>query len=229
MNTAIIARLIIKDLMIWRKLILIFFAIYAACVVLVAVLHNRIPGHVFLNLGFTLLITPTATLGIILLMQTNVFERVKSTQHFIMSLPVTPMDFTVAKLCVNVPVFTVVWLATTITGFYFAFGLGMLPPGAVPYMSIVFLGVFVAYVGVLTVSLISQSLGMTVGAILFFDVLTPAYLWAIVYLEPIGSVITSPVVVWNAAEISIMALQVAAAVAAVAGALLLQGRGRDVV
>ncbi len=229
MNTAIIARLIIKDFMLWRKVILIFFAVYVACSALVAILHDRIPAHVFLNLGFSLLVTPTATLGIVLLMQTNVFEKAKSTQHFIMSLPVTPTDFTLAKLCVNLPIFTVVWLAMAITGFYFTFGLGMLPPGTVPYMSIVFLGVFLAYVGVLSVSLICQSLGMTVGAILFFDILTPGYLWTILYLKPIGSVIESPVVVWNSTEIGIMAIQIAAAAAAVAGTLVFQGRRRDAV
>lgn len=227
MNTPIIARLIIKDLRIWKTLILSFVGFYIACVAAVALLHERVPNHVFLNLGFTILVTPTVTLGIALLMQTNVFEKAKSTQHFIMSLPVTRTDFTLAKLLVNMPVFTVVWAATTITGFYFAFGLGMLPAGTVPYMSIVFLGILVAYLGVLSVSLISQSLGMTVGAILFFDVLTPAYLWTILYLEPIGSVIDDPVVVWNPTEIGIIALQVAAAIAAVAGTLLLRGRQRD--
>ncbi|MFZ4575950.1 MAG: hypothetical protein ACOYN0_16280 [Phycisphaerales bacterium] len=229
MNTPIIARLVIKDFMIWRKLILSFFAVFVACLALVVVLHDRIPSHVFLNLGFTLLVTPTATLGIVLLMQTNVFERAKSTQHFIMSLPVTATDFTLAKLCVNIPVFTVAWLAMAITGFSFAFGIGMLPPGTAPYTTIVFLGVFVAYVGVLSVSLISQSLGVTVGAILFFDVLTPAYLWAILYIEPIGSVLNGPAVVWNSAEIGIIGLHVAAIVAAVAGTLLFQSRKRDVV
>lgn len=227
MSDSIIARLITKDLLIWRNLILIFFAVFAACVALLAILHDRIPNHVFLNLGFTLLITPAATLGIALLIQTNVFEKAKSTQHFIMSLPVTPTHVTVAKLCVNIPAFTVLWLAMAVTASYFAFGRGMLPFGAAPFMVMVFLGVFVAYLGVLSVSLISQSLGMTVGAILFFDLLTPAYLWGILYLEPIGRVIKGPVVVWNSTEIAIVALQAAAAVAIVAGTLLFQGRKRD--
>ena len=123
MNAPIISRLIIKDLLIWRKMILIFCGASIACAALLAVLYNRIPHLVFLNLGFTLIVTPTATLGIVLLMQTNVFEKVKSTQQFIMSLPVTVTDFTLAKLLTNIPIFAVVWLATTCTAFYFAFGL----------------------------------------------------------------------------------------------------------
>jgi hypothetical protein len=70
---------------------------------------------------------------------------------------------------------------------------------------------------------------MAVGAILLFDVLSPAYLWMILYIKPIGSVIKSPVVVWNSTEFGILALQAAAAVATVACTLLFQGRKPDFV
>jgi hypothetical protein len=227
MNTPIIVRLIIKDLLIWRKLILSFCGASAACVALLAVLYHRIPYLVFMNLGFTLLVTPTAALGIVLLMQTNVFEKAKSTQHFIMSLPLTPSDFMLAKLLVNVPVFAVIWLAISLAAFYFAFGLGLLPAGCVPYMTMVFLGIFVAYICILSVSMSTQSLGTTVAAIMFFEVLTSAYLWMILYLDPIRSVIDGTDVVWNSTEITILVIQTVSAMAAVVLALFLQSRKRD--
>ena len=40
-------------------------------------LHGRVPHRVLVNMGFALLITPLGTLGIVLLMQTNVFEQAK--------------------------------------------------------------------------------------------------------------------------------------------------------
>jgi hypothetical protein len=49
-----------------------------------------------------LLVAPVGTLGVVLAMQRNVFEKTKATQPFIMSLPVTVRDFTLAKLLVNV-------------------------------------------------------------------------------------------------------------------------------
>jgi hypothetical protein len=229
MNRPIIARLIVKDLLIWRKLILIFCGASLACIGLLAVLCGRIPHVVFVNLGLTLLVTPTVALGIVLLIQTNVFERVRSTQNFIMSLPVTATDFTLAKLLVNIPVFAAVWLVTSLAGFYFAFGRGFLPAGSVPFLTMIFLGVFVSYCCILSVSLVSQSLGATVGALMFFDLVTPAYLWTILFLTPIGSFVDGPVAVWNSAAIAIVLLQAVAAVVAVSAAVFMQGHRRDIV
>lgn len=230
MNTSIISRLVLKDLLIWRKMILIFCGASIACVALLAILYNRLPPLVFINLGFTLLITPTATLGIVLLMLTNVMEKAKSTQPFIMSLPVTVTDFTLAKLLVNISLFTAVWLATTCTAFYFAFGLRLLPSGAVPFMTMIFLGIFVAYICILCVSLLSQSLGVTVSAIMFFEILTPAYLWIVVlFATPIRSFVYGHDIVWNSTAITIVALQAVAAISFVAATLFFQSRKRDFV
>jgi hypothetical protein len=180
-----------------------------------------------LNLGFTLIVTPMGTLGLVLLMQTSVFEKAKSTQQFIMSLPVTVTDFTLAKLLVNIPVFAAVWIAGTSTAFCFAYWLDLLPVGSVPYVTMIFLGVFVAYICILCVSLLSQSLGMTVIAIMFFEMLTAAYLWLVLLLAPIRSVVNGPDIVWNSTAIAIVAIQAAVAISSVAATLFFQSRKRD--
>lgn len=197
MNASIISRLVTKDLLLWRKFILVFYGTSLAGIAILAVLYNRVPTLVLINLGFSFLIGPTAALGIVLLMQTNVYEKVKSTQSFIMSLPVTVREFSLAKLWVNIPVFAALWLLTTGTAFYFALGLEVLPAGTVPYMTMVFLGVFLAYICILCVSLLSQSMGVTVIAIMAFEILTAVYLWVIVYLEPIRSFVDGTNIVWN--------------------------------
>ena len=224
MNTPVISRLVVKDLLLWRKMIMIFLAVGLASIAIVSGLYGRVPRLVFYNLGFTLLIAPTTTLGIVLLMQTNVFEKAKSTQLFVMSLPVTRTDFKIAKLLVNLPIFTLAWLATTAVAFYFMFGLRVLPTGAIPFMTMVFLGIYVAYLGILCVSLLSQSLGVTIIGILFFEVLTSAYLWVIVFLKPIGDHILSFDIVWNSTVLTILTLQIIAGIALVAAAVCLQGK-----
>lgn len=227
MSAAVISRLVVKDFLLWRRLILVFCGASLACIALLAMLHDRIPHLVFMNLGITLIIGPSGTLGIVLLMQTNVFEKAKSTQPFIMSLPVTVTDFTLAKLLVNIPTFTAAWLVTAGTGFYFAFARGLLPMGAVPFVTMVFVGFFVAYVCILCVSLLCQSLGLTVLAIAFFQLLTPAYLWLVVYLEPVRRVIGGNEVIWNSTSIGVVSLQVLIAFLAVGATLLMQSRKRD--
>jgi hypothetical protein len=229
MNGSIVPQLVRKDFLIWRRLILVFYGLSLACIVLAGLLYGHVPNRVLVNLGFTLLITPVGTLGVVLLMQTNVFEKAKSTQPFIMSLPVTVREFTLAKLLVNVPVFSTLWLVTTAAAFSYAFGLGLLPLGAIPMTTMVFLGVLVAYTGILGVSLLSQSLGTTILAILFFEVGTSAYLWGVVLLDPIGRHVFGPVAVWNGTAIAVVAVQVFLAVAAIVATLAIQTRRRDFV
>lgn len=229
MSDSIVAQLVRKDLRLWRRLILTFYGVSLAGMAAVPLLHGHIPDFALMNLGFTLMIAPVATLGIVLLMQTNVFEKAKSTQPFIMSLPVTVRQFTLAKLLVNVPVFGVLWLVTTAAAFWFAFGLEVVPPGMMPMMTMIFLGVFVAYTGILSVSLLSQSLGTTILGILFFEVGTSAYLWVVAYLEPIGSHVFGPVAIWNRTAVGIVALQALVAATAVVATLTIQTRRRDFV
>ncbi len=116
---------------------------------------------------------------------------------------------------------------TTAAIFSYTFGLGLLPPGSIPMVTMVCLGVFVAYTGILSVSLLSQSLGVTILAILFFEVGTSAYLWAMVLTEPIGSHVFGPVAVWNGLAVGVVVVQALAAVATVAATLAVQTRRRD--
>ncbi len=229
MNDSIVPQLVRKDLLLWRRLILIFYGVSLACMALAGLLCGHVPNHVLVNLGFTLLVTPTGTLGVVLLMQTNVFEKTKSTQPFIMSLPVTAREFTMAKLLVNVPVFGALWLATAAAAFAFAFGLEVMPRGAIPMVTMTFLGVFVAYTGILGVSLLSQSLGTTILAIMFFEVGTSLYLWLAALLDPIRSHVWGPVAIWNGTAVAIVTAQAFLAVAALVATLTIQARKRDFV
>lgn len=227
MSSAIIPQLIRKDFLMTRKMILIFCVLTFISIAAIYVLFGRVPNVVFLNLGFTLLLAPAATCGIVLLMKTIVMEKQKSTQLFIMSLPVTVREFTLAKLCLNLPIFTVFWLVITGVAFYFAFGLGVFPNGTVPFITMIFLGVFVAYIGILSIGLIYQSYGITVIAMLGFELGTPAYLWIIAYLEPINSHVYDPQMVWNSTAITIVTTQILVAVLTLALTWHIQNKKRD--
>jgi hypothetical protein len=227
MNSAIIPHLVRKDFLIMRKTILIFALVSLASIGIIEALYARIPDWVLVNMAFVLLLGPAATCGMVVLMKTNVFEKEKSTQPFIMSLPVTVREFTVAKLLINVPVFAAFWLVVSGVGFYFAFGRGLFPPGAVPFVIMVFLGVFVAYTCILSVSLLFQSLAATVLSITLFETATSAYLWTIAYFEPIGRHVQGPDIVWNQAAITIVATQGLVAIVAILATLHIQNRKRD--
>ena len=227
MSASIVPQLVRKDVRIMRGTILSHAIVSLVAIALLWLLIGRIPHVVVLNLGLILVVGPAATCGIVLLIKTNVFEKEKSTQPFILSLPVTVREFTRAKLLVNLLVFTVFWLVATGAGFYFAFGLDLLPPGAIPFVTMVFVGVFVAYACILGVSLAYQSLGITVLSITLFEMATSGYLWAIAFLEPIREYVFGSAAVWNATAVAIVGTQLLAVVAVIGATLLVQSRKRD--
>ncbi len=226
MNTSIIPQLVRKDLMLSRRMILAFGIVSLICIGITLLLFGRVPNWALINLAFLLLISPAATCGFVLLMKTVVFEKEKSTRAFIMSLPVTGRQFIVSKLLVNIPVFAAFWLVVSALSFYFAFGRGLFPLGTLPFLVMIFLGVLVAYVGILSVSLWCQSLGLTVLAIALFEMGTSGYLWVIAYLEPVAQYMHGPVMVWNGTAVGIVTAQVLAIVILIAASVLAQGTNR---
>lgn len=220
MSTSIIPQLVRKDFLMMRKTIFIFCFVMLASIAAISLIFGRVPNVVFFNLGITLLVAPAITCAIVLLMKTIVMEKQKSTQLFIMSLPVTVKEFTMAKLLLNLPVFTAFWFVISGVAFYFSFGLGVFPFGTIPFITMIFVGIFVAYAGVLSVALIYQSYGITVIAMLGVELGTPAYLWVIAYMEPINSHVYGKQIVWNSTAIGIVVTQVLAAV----GVLLITWR-----
>lgn len=227
MNSSIIPQLVKKDFLIMRKTILIFCLISLSSIAILSILFGRMPNWVLVNIAFMLLLAPAATCGIVLLMKTIVFEKEKSTQLFILSLPVTAKEFTKAKLLINLPVFGAFWLVVSAVAFYFAFGLGVFPQGTVPFITMVFLGVFVAYTCILSVSLLFQSMAITVLSIMIFELGTSAYLWVIVFLDPIQNYVYGPNSVWNSTAITIVATQTLVAIVTIVLTLHIQNKKQD--
>lgn len=227
MTQSIVPQLVGKDFQLMRRVMLAFGLVSLAAIAAIALLLGHVPNWVMYNFGFILLVSPPATCGIVVLMKTNVFEKEKSTQPFIMSLPLTVKEFTRAKLLVNLPIFGTFWLAITAAGFYFAFGQHLFPQGAIPFVTMVFLGGFVAYTCILGTSLLFQSLGITILAITLFEMATSGYMYVIAYLDPIARNIWGPVAVWNTTAIAIVAAQALVAVSVIVATLLIQNTKRD--
>jgi len=227
MSASIVPQLVKKDFRLMRRTILSFVLVSVVFIAILSLLEGRMPLVVIANLGFIMLIGPAATCAIVTLMKTNVLEKERFTQPFIMSLPVTVREFTKAKLLVNLPVFAIFWAIITGVAFYFAFGHRMLPAGAIPFVAMVFMGGAVAYALILSVSLLTQSLGVTVLCIVIFEVMTSGYMWMIAYFAPIRDHIWGTVPVWNTEAVAILAVQALVAVAAIGATLLIQNTKRD--
>lgn len=227
MSASIVPQLVRKDLRLMSRTIAMFGLVSLASIGILAALYGHVPTWMLLNFGFLLLVSPVGTCGIVILMKTNVFEKEKSTQPFIMSLPVTVKEFTRAKLLVNLPLFAAPWLVISAIGFYFAFGLGLFPLSAVPFAAMIFLGGFLAYTVILCVSLMFQSLGITVLTIAIVEMATSGYLSTIAYLDPIAHHVAGSSVVWNSAAIAIAGAQIGVAIFLIVATMFIQNMKRD--
>ena len=112
MNRSISGRLIAKDLYLYRWLIIAAVLIGTAALPLM----RLGPGDGVrsgVNLGMILFITNVIVLGIFIVMYGVLKERQDKTSLFILSLPVSPMQYTTAKVGAALLAFLAPWLLLT--------------------------------------------------------------------------------------------------------------------
>lgn len=107
--------------------------------------------------GSILLLTVIVIIGAHLVMVTVVNERGQQTLPFIMSLPITYMQYTTAKLAATLGVFLTAWLGVLIAVVVMVLGRDGMPDGLIPYAVIVLSELFIVFALTLSVALISES------------------------------------------------------------------------
>ncbi|WP_234571265.1 hypothetical protein [Rhodohalobacter sp. 614A] len=223
MTDSMIYKLIQKDLKINQTPILLW-SLPAVAGILTA---NLIPGLVAANIGFCLLASAIIGAGIHMVTHTVLFDHLKGTHIFIMSLPVTFKQYTLSKLLVNIGVFYVMWALLSAVCIYVTFSQGILPMGSLPMMCMVLLSVLPLYSLILSVCIITQSIGYTVVTAVTSSFATPAYLWAVVYWDSVGTYVWGNQAVWNITVYSIMIAQVLIAIIIPVLTVMIQFRKKD--
>ncbi len=225
MSQSIVYKLIINDLKINRKPILLWSL--AAVVGIVAA--YLIPGLVAANIGFSLLAGSLLGVGIHMLAHSVLFDNVKGTHIFIMSLPINFKQYTVAKLSVNLLVFYSMWALLSAACIYVIFSRGIFPAGSLPMMLMVLLSILPVYSLMLSISILTQSIGYTVVTVVSLSFATSAYLWKIVYLDSVGAYVWGNQAVWNSTVFSIMIIQLLTAIIIPVLTVIVQFRKKDVI
>ncbi len=221
MTASIIPQLVRKDLHIMRTSILWWWAGGAAAI-LIAVLSSQ--TFIF---SMILFIACMMGAGVHMVIRTVIEERREQTLAFIMSLPITVKEYTSAKLIANLAVFLSVWL--TLSGASFALFIGSdgLPVGAIPFVTIVLVGIFLGNTLVLSTSLITESMGWAIGSTVVANLGNQIFLRWVADLPGISSVIGGNVAAWNQTVIIVIAGQLIATIVLIALAYVLQVRKTD--
>ena len=225
MTNTIVYKLIGNDLKINRTPILLW-SLTAVAGIVVAYL---IPGLVAANIGFCLLASAIIGVGIHMLAHTVLYDNLKGTHIFIMSLPLNFKQYTVAKLSVNILVFYSMWVLLSAACIYVTFTRGIFPAGSLPMMLMVLLSILPVYSLMLSISILTQSIGYTVVTVVSLSFATSAYLWKIVYLDSVGTYVWGKQAVWNSTVFSIMIIQLLTAIIIPVLTVIVQFRKKDVI
>jgi ABC-type transport system involved in multi-copper enzyme maturation permease subunit len=210
--------LIFKDLYLSRAPVALV-SLIGVLAVATLFFKNEVSGFVGLTTSFIALIM----LGNILPMHTIINERKRQNLAFVMSLPISPADYTSAKVIANVGTFFLVWAA--IAGTLLAmFARGGPYGGFVPFIVLASLAPFAAFCVLVAVALVGES---EVGAMATMVVTNVSYSFLCFFLLPvpvIQAALTSPVPVWSNTLLTIIAAEIGVIVAAVAAAFYFQSR-----
>lgn len=150
-------------------------------------------------------------------------ERKEQTLPFIMSLPITPTDYAIAKLIANTTLFLIPWLIilfSTIAIFYFT----SIPDGLIPFSSILCTYILLSY-------FISWAVGMSIeseGIIIFVMVFLNCWIGPIFYIlgntPSMSQYYFQPDAVWNSTSVGILLAEILLIILVLATAFFLQTR-----
>lgn len=219
MNRSLVLRLIVKDWYLCRAT-LALIAVVGSLSVGVLQWHG---GMIGFSAILAALIT-TVFLSILLPMNTIVNERKKQNLPFVMSLPISPMEYTTAKILGNLSAFVVLWLAIVI---------GVVGPiaraggGLLPFAIVAALAPFVSFCLLLAVAIVMES---EAWAITTMGACNVSYsFWFVLMRVPglRGEDMRNPIAVWSQPILLILTTEIAAIVLAIGLTFYIQSKKSD--
>jgi ABC-2 type transport system permease protein len=160
-------------------------------------------------------------------MSNIVNERKKQTLPFIMSLPISPIQYSIAKLVSSVGMFAVPWVILVAAGVWLIAVRHTLPSGVIPAALIIAALPFVGFCVITAMALLGETEGWGTAGI---AIVNSSY-WLVWYLLSTHTTMArdwqSPILVWTPTVLTILAVELAAIVAILGLTLYLQSRKRD--
>lgn len=224
MNASVMQQLVWKDCQLSRVSISVALAAGAAALA-VFELGGEIAGVV----GSVSFFVALVVLACMLPMQNIINERKKQNLAFAMSLPVSPVQYTAAKIVSTVGIFVLPWLALVGMALVLIRQRADLPNGIIPFTLVLAALVLTGFCIITAVALVSESEGWTTSAIIVCNV-SYSLGWYFLIREPaINTNLGSPVAVWSPAILGVLGAEAAAIVLILGVAMWLQSMKRDFV
>ncbi len=222
MRSSVIGHLILKDWQLNRRLISL--SIGAGLIALVIAQYG---GQAIRLLGSVWFFVSLCILGSMLPASAILNERKKQTLAFVMSLPVSSVQYSIAKALSTSAMFLVPWLALLISALVVIETRHTIPHGTIPMLLILAMLPLVAFCLISATALVGESEGWLMAA----SIICNSSYWFVWYLlSRIPSLRANwarPVAVWNSAALIVLSAELGSIASIVGLAFFLQSRKRD--
>lgn len=156
-------------------------------------------------------------------------ESTDQTRLFVMSMPVSLLDYSIGKMGVVLATYLLPWstmFALTVIGIF------VLPEaenGRVVTLPAIFLFLLASFMIQLAVAVVSESVGMTISVMVAGNVLLNVFLMKLYSLPEIKSAMSSDQIAWPTSILLILMVELLLIVLALVVAFWYQTRARDLV
>ena len=221
MNTAMVRRLIWKDWYFQRRAILLALAGGVASLGIIG-----FGGKTGFYIGLILLITVMILIGATMVMGTLVGERENQTLAFVMSMPISYREYTVAKILGNLLTFVPFWLILVAA----SLGLILVAPtihGLFAFTVIMAVEILVNICLMIAVALVTESKGWTISAMMVGNLGINVVGYIVAHVPGIKDGMFGTVIQWRPAATISLAIEFALIALFIVGAFYIQSRKKD--
>lgn len=221
MNRSIIGPLVLKD---WR---LNRFSIALTLAIGLAALVVTLFGGLARLIGVVWFFVALCILGSMLPGTAILNERKKQTMAFIMSLPVTSVQYSIAKMTSIWALFLVPWLTLLISALVFIETRNVVPHGAIPMVLILAMLPLIGFCLISSTVLVGESEGWFIAANIIINSSYWLGWFLLARIPSLSANWNNPAAVWNSTEVLVLCSELAVIALVVAVTLFLQSRKRD--
>lgn len=196
---------------------------------LLSALVTCLPGESAGFIGFMLIVTVTIAAGIHLIGVLLLAESIDMTRTFVMSLPVSLLDYSIAKISVVLVAFMIPWLGMLASLTVLNYIIPEAKPGILAFLTLLFLFMLAGFCLQLVMAVVTESVGWTIVVVVLGNVLFNLFAKTLNENPVISELSNSEVLTWPPLVLQVMAIEAAVILAALGLAFLLQIRRRDLV
>jgi ABC-2 type transport system permease protein len=221
MNYAMVRRLIWKDWYFQRLALLLAFVGGAVSLGVIA-----FGGRAGFTLGVILVVTIIVMLSAMSVMGNTIEEREKQTLAFVMSLPISYVEYTTSKILGNLLIFVPIWLVL-VAG---SLGLIMAAPqihGFFAFTVIMAVEILVSTCLMLAVALVSESKSWAIAAMVTGNVALNVVGYLVAHVPGIRGQMWGTAIYWNATATILVASEFALIALLLGGTFFIQSRKKD--